>query len=1029
MRIITFIVLLAGSASIAVVTLTGCPSIPTGTICSRDPECGDGVFCNGVERCDGGVCVDGTLPCSASETCDETSQTCQSGPDTGQGDADEDGVSNRNDNCPETPPSTLVDSTGCPLTIGSVSAHNNTVVSPHSTIVSDGAEYADEAPLSATGLVAVQRDDHIYLYHPALGDSTLTDFNSRRAVGYLLSGAPGVLSATNAKLSLDESTSLGTGIDVTRSSDSTYSFTNRKKRWAVVKTLTSGELHFLSPRESPIVLDGSIARAIQTVVTGDFALTHAREVRVDQTTVQTYGSVARVLALPVGSLSAGWILRDEIREALDHDPVAFLRVNAIDYMVVTIEGVQSVLDFFPLECADAIVNSLILDTFQTLGADLLTGDSDVTEQFKADMQLGLVDSLGGCVCDLGVVSTVPCEAVLTLLDILAAGTWVVDDVITGTHDVLTSAVYAEIDGIDPVPDSDADGINDDRDNCPNKANPDQADNDDDGVGDACDTENLRDLQPVYFATLHNPVNAGDFFDPFVEFEIRNNGGAASGSFRVRWYASRDSTITGADRELADAVFLSYAAGENKGRIPKMLTLPARGDSFWSGDGIYYLGMIVDADGNVAESNEGNNTASTAVTVNNTTVPSTIDLQPTYFASLRSAANAGDSLDPFVELDIKNNGTVVSGNFRVRWYISRDSTITGANRELADAVFVSLGGGASTARTPKALTLPARGNSFWTGDGTYYLGMIVDADGNVRESNEGNNTASAAVTVNNTTAPSTIDLQPTYFASIRNTANAGDSFDPFVELEIKNNGNAASGGYRVRWYVSRDNTITGADRELADNVYVSLAGGATTPRTPKPLTLPSRGDVFWTGDGTYYLGVMVDADGNVTESNEGNNTAFAPVTVSNTAGGGTCADTTDGNSGNCSNGPDLVCAYFDVLHSPANAGDSFDPFVEYEIRNSGNTASGNFRVRWYISSDDAVSGDDRVISEGVFQSRAPGTTTGRAEKPFSLPARGDSYWTGDGIYFLCMFVDTDSNVGECDETNNVCCACIQVNNTQ
>jgi len=36
-------------------------------------------------------------------------------------------------------------------------------------------------------------------------------------------------------------------------------------------------------------------------------------------------------------------------------------------------------------------------------------------------------------------------------------------------------------------DSDGDGIPDDQDNCPNKANPDQADNDNDGLGDVCDS--------------------------------------------------------------------------------------------------------------------------------------------------------------------------------------------------------------------------------------------------------------------------------------------------------------------------------------------------------------------------------------------------------------------------------------------------------------------------------------------------------------------------------------------------------------
>ncbi len=59
---------------------------------------------------------------------------------------------------------------------------------------------------------------------------------------------------------------------------------------------------------------------------------------------------------------------------------------------------------------------------------------------------------------------------------------VMDPDLTNNVDVITFDVLV----VSPVTDTDGDGLDDDTDNCPNDANPDQADIDDDGIGDACD---------------------------------------------------------------------------------------------------------------------------------------------------------------------------------------------------------------------------------------------------------------------------------------------------------------------------------------------------------------------------------------------------------------------------------------------------------------------------------------------------------------------------------------------------------------
>jgi rhodanese-related sulfurtransferase len=61
-------------------------------------------------------------------------------------------------------------------------------------------------------------------------------------------------------------------------------------------------------------------------------------------------------------------------------------------------------------------------------------------------------------------------------------------------------------------DSDGDGINDDRDNCPTVSNPDQKDTDQDGVGDACEEKNLCPAEAVYGENSEEVMLLRDFRD-------------------------------------------------------------------------------------------------------------------------------------------------------------------------------------------------------------------------------------------------------------------------------------------------------------------------------------------------------------------------------------------------------------------------------------------------------------------------------------------------------------------------------------
>jgi hypothetical protein len=57
-------------------------------------------------------------------------------------------------------------------------------------------------------------------------------------------------------------------------------------------------------------------------------------------------------------------------------------------------------------------------------------------------------------------------------------------------------------------DSDGDGIDDDQDNCPNTWNPNQANNDNDSMGDVCDSDDDNDGMPDAWENQHG-------LNPFV----------------------------------------------------------------------------------------------------------------------------------------------------------------------------------------------------------------------------------------------------------------------------------------------------------------------------------------------------------------------------------------------------------------------------------------------------------------------------------------------------------------------------------
>ena len=115
---------------------------------------------------------------------------------------------------------------------------------------------------------------------------------------------------------------------------------------------------------------------------------------------------------------------------------------------------------------------------------------------------------------------------------------------------------------------------------------------------------------------------------------------------------------------------------------------------------------------------------------------------------------------------------------------------------------------------------------------------------------------------NTSGRSSADLVVDYLSASWTSADAGDSKS--VSVRIKNEGDASSGSFDWALYLSTDTSITTADIELDEWYQSSISAGSTRSYTKYvdiPLTISGA---------RYYVGMIVDINTDVSESDENNN---------------------------------------------------------------------------------------------------------------------------------------------------------------
>ena len=459
--------------------------------------------------------------------------------------------------------------------------------------------------------------------------------------------------------------------------------------------------------------------------------------------------------------------------------------------------------------------------------------------------------------------------------------------------------------------------------------------------------------------------------------VRNEGDEASPSTTLRYYRSADAAIATSDTAEGTA---PVAGIDSRGSVSHSVDLTAA-----SSPGTYYYGACVDAV--AGESDTANNcSASVQVTVSEVEPPpqSNPDLVVESPSVNDSSPAAGASFT--LSATVRNAGDGASAGTTLRYYRSTDAAIATSDTAAGTD---SVAGLAASGSSSQSVDLTAPSTS-----GTWYYGACVDAVAG--ESDTANNcSASVQVTVPEPPPPTNADLTVQSPSVTDSSLDTGDSFT--LSAAVENAGDGASAATTLRYYRSTDAAITSSDAEVGTGAVEGLSAGASSGESIG-LEAPSSG-------GTYYYGACVDA---VTGESDTTNNCSGSVQVTVSAPAAPPPPPPPPPPTN----PDLVVVSPSVTDSSLDTGDSFT--LSATVENAGDGASAATTLRYYRSTDAAITSSDAEVGTGAVEGLSAGASRGESIG-LEAPSSGGTYYYG-----ACV----DAVTGESDTTNN-CSGSVQV----
>ena len=484
----------------------------------------------------------------------------------------------------------------------------------------------------------------------------------------------------------------------------------------------------------------------------------------------------------------------------------------------------------------------------------------------------------------------------------------------------------------------------------------------------------------------------------VEGRVVNTGNQAAEASIARAYISTDPLVSSDDIIVATRNITPLAANE---------TSPQNFDIIIPSvpDGVYYLIFEADSDDDVLESNEGDNSSSVEISIQNS-----FGLPDLEITAMQAPTQVVENTEVEVILTIANHGAgTFNGTFPVQFCLSNTAGLCDIQLLIENSSFLSIPVGSSE---DVSFTLSVPGLL-----GSQFLIANVDVFDEVLESNEFNNDFSQAIEIIeggllidlelDVTTPNPNPLIYTTIPLVYTITNTGMEAATNVEVRVGvcsvENGDFPGilGGNYV--FFQGNGVVYGSPSPTASlGTYRATPQIWSIPQLDPGQSATLEVNVFLlTTDERIILGEVYSMEETDVDSSPGN------LTI--------CTISEDDEARLVLNGePVELQADLQLANLSSPSIGQVGEVVPYsvDILNTGNTmASGDFVIGAYLSTDNNLSINDVLVGE-INTGNAPVGTQPNIPGSITIP---NNYPPGDG--FLILLIDKDNDIVESSEFNN------------